>query len=82
MTMYIDKEQVRRALSILHPEGELFEIRVIQESKKIFSGYFRSIDAAIADLEGLTDYHLRDSNVYTILNSFDEACYSRKQCGG
>lgn len=81
MTMYIDKEQVRRALSILHPEGELFEIRIIQESKKIFSGYFRSIDAAIADLVGLTDYHLRDANVYTILNSIDEACYSRKQCG-
>ena len=80
MNSFIDANQVRRALEILHPNGELFEIRVIPDNKKILSGYFKSIDDAVKALENLTDYQLRDANVYTILGRIHDACYSRKQC--
>ena len=75
---YIDASMVHRALEILHPDGELFEIRVIQ-GKNIYSGYFKDIDIAIAELEKLTDYHLRDANVYSILGRINDACFGRKQ---
>lgn len=77
-TTYINPSEVRRALEILHPDGELFEIRVIQ-GKNIYSGYFKDIDIAIAELEKLTDYHLRDANVYSILGRINDACFGRKQ---
>lgn len=80
MNSYIDANQVRRALEILHPDGSLFEIRVISDNKKILSAYFKKIDEAIKALENLTDYQLRDTNVYTLLGRIHDACYSRKQC--
>ena len=51
MNDMINPTEVRKALNILKPNGELFEIRILAKPKKTLSGYFTNIDLAIDELE-------------------------------
>ena len=69
---------VRRAIHTIKKDGELFEVRIIGERGKnnIASGYFRDADTLIAAFDKMD---LRRKNVYIVLNTITDACYSRKQ---
>lgn len=74
---FINEEELRKALSVLKPDGELFEIRIItSDRKKTISGYFKNADKLIS---AMNTVDLRDANVYFILNRLKEECYSRIQ---
>ncbi|MDE7390179.1 MAG: hypothetical protein K2M82_04480, partial [Lachnospiraceae bacterium] len=78
MDLKIDETEIRKALTILKPNNELFEIRFISSSGKLnFSGYFKSADVLIDRLKHLSP--TENGNVYITLNNIDEACYSREQ---
>ena len=79
MSRYVDTLQLRKALSILKPNGQLFEIRILHGNGKSTSGYFKSIDVAVDALESLPDNELRNANVYFTLNSVNDDCYARIQ---
>lgn len=79
MNGYIDTLQLRKALNIFKPDGTLFEIRILQGKGKSKSGYFKSIDKAIEELEALPVTELKNSNVYFTLNGIQEDCYARIQ---
>ena len=74
----IDETIVRRAVHTIKKEGELFEVRIIGERGKnnIASGYFRDADTLISAFDKMD---LRRKNVYIVLNTITDACYSRKQ---
>lgn len=74
---YIDELELKKALSILKPNNQLYEIRIhYGNSKKIISGYFTDCDTAVKELKN-TD--LRNCNVYMTLNEINSACYDRPQ---
>lgn len=74
----IDESEIRKAISILKPDGELFEVRVMYSSKQMYSGYFKSADDLITALN--RDVHeYAKCNMYITLNALNEACYSRDQ---
>ena len=74
----LDETIVRRAIHTIKPEGGLFEVRIIGErgKSKICSGYFMDADMLISAFDKID---LRRSNVYIVLNTINDACYSRKQ---
>lgn len=73
----ICEEEIRKAIHLLRGDDKLFEIRIISpRSKEPVSGYFKSADMAI---ECLKKQDLTDTNVYMVLNTINEACYSRVQ---
>lgn len=72
----INEMEIRKAISLMKPDGQLFEIRIIYDNKKVMSGYFRSADRLIDEL-GLVD--LSNSNIYITLNNLNAACYDRSQ---
>ena len=74
----IDETIVRRAVHTIKKEGELFEVRIIGDRGKnnITSGYFRDADTLISAFDKMD---LRRKNVYIVLNTITNACYSRKQ---
>lgn len=76
MNDMINPTEVRKALNILKPNGELFEIRILAKPKKTLSGYFTNIDLAIDELE---KQNLRNANVFWTLNDIKEGCYGRSQ---
>jgi hypothetical protein len=53
-------------------EGELIEVRIV--GRQILSGYFKSVDTLISQIERFSD-----SNIYFVLNKISDACYSREQ---
>lgn len=74
---------VARAIRLLHPNGELFEIRIINGSYNA-SGYFMNADTAIRELQnyqaGYKKVELAQaSNIFITMNPVDSACYARKQ---
>lgn len=71
----INEQKLRQALQVLKPDNQLFEIRILK-NKKTFSGYFRSADVAVEQLE---KFDLRGANVFFTLNKIEPACYSRSQ---
>ena len=74
--MAIDENEIRRAVEVLHPDGELFEVRAI-EGKWNASGYFTSADVLI---EQLKYAKIRPkANIYITLGAIKEGCYSRAQ---
>jgi len=76
MNNMIDQAEIRKALSILKPNNELFEIRILMKPKKTLSGYFRNIDIAIQEL---AKQDLRNANVFWTLNVIKDDCYDRIQ---
>lgn len=73
---FLDEAEIRRALSVLKPNNELYEIRVIGPGKKNWSGYFSDTDTMIAELNKID---LKGANVYFTINTVNDACYSRQQ---
>lgn len=74
----ISETEIRKAISLLKTENQLFEVRVIYNSKQMYSGYFKTADDLIkAFNKDIRDY--ANCNIYITLNSLNEACYSREQ---
>ena len=73
---YYDESEIRKAISLMKFDGELFEIRILKNDGKIFSGYFNDVDKFI---EQLKKQSLKGSNVYITLNEPNKACFSREQ---
>lgn len=73
--MIVNEIEVKKALDLIHPNGQLFEVRLIKD-KKIISGYFTNHETMIKQLKNL---HFDNANVYVVLNEIDDACYSRTQ---
>ena len=71
----VDIEKLKEALAILKPNGQLFEIRILQ-GKQIISGYFTDVNKLEKELHKVS---LKGANVFYTLNQIDESCYSREQ---
>lgn len=74
--MQINEQEIKKALSILKPNGELVEIRIPQ-GRTIYSGYFTEPETIIKQLKALNIYG--NCNVYFTLNKINAGCYSREQ---
>lgn len=73
----VNPEQVRKTLSILKPDGQAFEVRIISTGKKkIISGYFRDADTLLKEFDSVD---LRGKNIYITLNALKDELYSREQ---
>lgn len=75
--MAVNETELRKAVQQFHPNGELFEVRVINGSKrKPLSGFFRDAETL---LQALKTIDLRGVNIYFTLNPIDDDLYSRVQ---
>lgn len=73
----IDLQELRKAIQIMKPDHELFEVRILgNDKRKILSGYFTDVDTLITAFDTVD---LRERNVYFTLNTVNEALYSRIQ---
>lgn len=71
-----DDTEIRRAISILKPNNELFEIRIVG-SNWTASGYFTDSERCI---KALHEFPFRGTaNVYILPNEIDPSCYQREQ---
>lgn len=75
MSNYFNANEVKKAISLMKPDGQLFECRML-EGSKIYSGYFTDAETLV---NALSHENLRDRNVYITLNEIDSGCYGRKQ---
>ena len=71
----INETELRKAITQLKGDSELFEVRIMGGSKPI-SGYFKDADTLIKAFETVD---LRNTNTYITLNKPVEALYSRQQ---
>ena len=72
---FINELELRKAIQVLKPNGELFEVRIIGQQKPI-SGYFKDVDTL---LDALNTVDIRNTNIYITINQVNEACFSRMQ---
>ena len=75
-TNYYDETEIRKTISLMKYEGELFEIRILKNDGNILSGYFNDVDIFISELK---KQKLKGTNVYITLNEPNKACFSREQ---
>lgn len=76
---YFNERIIRDTISILKPNNELFEIRIIGKSgnkKRIISGYFTDADTLINAFDTIDP---RGVNIYITVNGVKSECYSREQ---
>ena len=73
---FIDEQEIKKTISVMKPDGQLFEVRVIYGTAPALSGYFTDADTLIDNLKRINH---RDCNVYITLNQINHACYSRTQ---
>lgn len=76
---YYDESTIRQTISLLKPDNELFEIRIIGKGsnrKRIISGYFTDADTLIKQFDLIDP---RNTNIYITINKVNEDCYSREQ---
>jgi len=74
---------VAKAIQLLHPDGELFEIRLINGNYNA-SGYFNSADTAIQALQSFKagwkkEELAKGANIFITMNPVSMDCYARKQ---
>lgn len=75
----LDEKEIRKAISLIIGDGNLFECRIIYAHKKVQpSGYFTDSDTL---LERLRRMDLRNANVYIVLNRLKKECGGREQNG-
>lgn len=74
--LIINTTELRKAISQLKPDGELFEVRIIGDKIKPVSGYFKDVETLI---RAFNTVDLRNANVYITLNKMNDALYSRQQ---
>ena len=73
----LNEEEIRKAISLLIGDGNLFECRIVVPHKKTQpSGYFKSSDVLIEQLQRM---RLSNANVYIVLNAIKPECYGREQ---
>lgn len=72
-----DEREIRKAIEQIHPNHELYEVRIIGKTKAPISGFFKDSDTLISAL-GTVD--LRATNLYITLNAIDDDLYARQQC--
>lgn len=76
-TDYLNEFLIRKTISTLKPDNELFEVRILTSTKKsILSGYFRDADTLIKAFDTVD---VRDANIYITLNKVKDELYSRLQ---
>lgn len=74
----INESEIRKTISLLKPDGRLFEVRIIYDSRATYSGYFKSADDLIAAFQrDIREY--ANCNIYITLNYLNDECYSRLQ---
>lgn len=71
-----DCTEIRKTIALMKPDSQLFEVRIISDSKKVFSGYFTSGEILIRELSRI---NLLNANVYITLNAINSNCYGRTQ---
>lgn len=71
-----DKHEVSKTIAVMKPNNQIFEIRVIYENKKIYSGYFDNAETLIKEMAKLNK---SNCNVYITLNDLKSACFDRSQ---
>ena len=80
----LDIKNIVKAIQLLHSNGELFEIRLINGGYNA-SGYFTNADTAIKALQDFRpEWNARTKaaravNIFITLNPINMSCYSRKQ---
>lgn len=77
MNVLWDETEIRKAICILKPDNQLFEIRIIQ-GRISASGYFDDADNLIKALRNNADY-LAGGNVYMTLHQLHDGCRARLQ---
>lgn len=75
--MMYDENEIRKSISIMKNQNDLFEVRIVTSSKKNVSGYFRNAETCINALKGIRTND--NCNVYITLNGIRDECYSRQQ---
>ena len=78
MELLFDPKEIRRAIGILKPDNELFEIRILR-GYKVFSGYFRDAETLINALRGMEPQILEHGNIYITLQEIHPGCEARTQ---
>lgn len=73
----LNEREIRKSIAIMKPDNQLFEVRIIYDSKAMFSGYFRNADALIRAFDEVRNFS--NCNIYITLNSLNDACYDRVQ---
>lgn len=74
----INESEIRKTISLLKPDGRLFEVRIIYDSRATYSGYFKSADDLIEAFQrDIREY--ANCNIYITLNYLNDECYSRLQ---
>ena len=71
----INEIELRKAITQLKPDGQMFEVRVLGDRKPL-SGYFKDVDKLI---EAFNTVDMRNTNAYITLNTLDERLFSRQQ---
>ena len=75
--MQINETEIRKTITTIIGDGNLFECRIIYNDSKIQpSAYFRSSDNLIRELKR---QKLQNANVYIVLNALNEDCDGRDQ---
>lgn len=69
----MNTNQIRYAFELMKDSAQLIEVRVLGNNKT-YSGYFKNVDKLIEQVQRFDNL-----NVYFVLNSISEACYSREQ---
>ena len=72
----IDEAQIYKWWDVFGKAGSLVEVRVIDNRGKIYSGYFKSVDAII---NAIRPYDKMPVQIYFTLNEINDGCYSRVQ---
>lgn len=74
----LDIEQIYRWWNVFQQDGaKLCEVRMLA-GNQTYSGYFKSIDNLVSELKRYEA--IPNIQVYFVLNSINEACYTREQC--
>lgn len=74
---YIEENEVRKTISILKPNNQLFEVRILGGDDKVtLSGYFTDVNVLIKAFDNVD---VRDRNIYILLHELNMDCYARKQ---
>ena len=77
MSEYYNANEIRKAIQLLKPNNQLFEIRLLRKNpKRTISGYFKTADKM---LEEFVKLDLRGYSAYITLNSINPDCFSRIQ---
>lgn len=75
---YLNIDEIKKAISILKPNNELFEIRILR-GKMVWSGYFTTAENALDALLKMDSNDLMYSNIYFTPQKLHEGCSARYQ---